>query len=43
MNRIDNYERFKVVGFEIVKKSEKKKGNCRRKSHESGNRPKNEA
>ena len=45
-NRIDNYVRWLVVGFEILTKSSKIKKmfeNYRGKSHENGNRPKNDA
>ena len=45
-NRIDNYVRWLVVGFEILTKSKKikkKNQNYRRVSHENENRPKNYA
>ena len=45
MNRIDNYECFQVVGFEILAKNEKMKKmfeNDLGKSRENENRPKNE-
>ena len=45
-NRIENYGCFKVVAFEIFKKSSKMKkmyANYHRKSHENEIRPKNEA
>ena len=44
-NRIENYECFQVVGFEILAKSAKMKKmfeNDLGKSRENGNRPKNE-
>ena len=46
MNRIENYECFQVVGFEILAKSAKMKKmfeNDLGKSRENENRPKNEA
>ena len=46
MNRIENYECFQVVGFEILAKSAKMKKmfeNDHGKSRENENRPKNEA
>jgi len=45
-NRIDNYVRWLVVGFEILTKSSKIKKmfeNYRRESHENENRPKIDA
>ena len=46
MNRIENYECFQMVGFEILAKSAQMKKmytNDLRKSRENENRPKNEA